>query len=164
MQFFKLSVFAAALAVVANAGAGTISFPPSLLTPGAQALQKHRDVVEAAVANSAYGQGVLARYDNRDAGPVNSADMWWMLDYDESRAVWLAAGQILQDRYRNEGEGGDDQYAARRSDNEPDLMTMLVHQDELAAVPEADAWALLLAGLAAVGAIVRRRAPAPRRA
>jgi hypothetical protein len=160
MQFFKLSVFAVAftLTVAADAGAGIISFPPSVLTPEVQAsVQKHRDVVEAAVANSAYGQGVLARYDNRDGGPVNAADMWWMLDYEESRAVWLAAGQVLQERYRNEGDNRDDAYEAPHPNNEPYLMTMRMLPEELAVVPEADAWAMLLTGLAVVAAIARRR-------
>jgi hypothetical protein len=158
MQFFKLSVFAVALAVAGDAGADTLYFPSSLLTPQVQAaVQKHRDVVEAAVANSAYGQGVLARYDNREAGPVHAADMWWMLDYEESQAMWLAAGQILQERYRNEGDNRGDEHETLHPNSEPDLMSMPMVSEELAAVPEASAWALLLTGLAVLGAIAWRR-------
>jgi hypothetical protein len=158
MKPIKLAVFAVALAAAGAASAETMTFPASLLTVRVQnAVHKHRDVVEAAVANSAYGQAMLARYDNRGTGPVDSADMWWMLDYDESRALWLTAGQILKDSHREAGEGRGDEYRAARPNGEPDLMTMQVVSEEVSAVPEADAWAMLLGGLAVAGAVARHR-------
>lgn len=158
MKPIKLAVLALALAAAGAVSAETIAFPASLFTERVQnAVQKHRDVVEAAVANSAYGQTLLARYDNPGTGPVNSADMWWMLDYDESRALWLSAGQILKDSHREAGEGRGDEYQHRQPNGEPDALSVRMVSDEMAPVPEAGTWAMLLGGLVVVGAAARRR-------
>jgi MYXO-CTERM domain-containing protein len=158
MKPIKLAVLAAALLAAGGASAETITLPASLLTARVQnTVHKHRDVVEAAVANSAYGQAMLARYDKRETGPVDSADMWWMLDYDESRALWLSAGQILKDSHREACEGRDEEYQASHPNGEPDILSVRMVSEEVAAVPEADTWAMLLGGLGMIGAVARRR-------
>lgn len=158
MKFIHLAVAAAAL-TLAGAGAAavtTVTYPASLLAVRTQqVVQKHRDVVEAAVANSAYGQAMLARYDSGEAGPVATADMWWVHGYQDDRALSLVDGEVIQGEFRTAGDHRED--GIRRPAAEQIFMAMQVLNEDVAVVPEADTWAMLLAGVAVVGVTARRR-------
>ena len=156
MKPIHLAVVAVALAATGAVSAETATYPSSLFSARVQnALHRHRDVVEAAVADSAYGQALLARYDSGQAGPADITDAWWRLDYGDDRSPSLADAEIFKGSHRSDGE--QDAQLEPRPKSEPDLMTMQVVSEEMAPVPEPDTWAMLLGGLAVLGAVARRR-------
>jgi hypothetical protein len=156
MKSFQMTVLALALAVAGAAGAETVTFPASFFTARAhQLVQKHRDVVEAAVANSAYGQAMLARYDSGELGPVDTAEMWWVHGYGDDRSLWLVDAQFVQGHFRTEGAHREQDEQHRGT--EPAFMAMDVLTEEVVVVPEPGTWAMLLAGVAVVGLAARGR-------